>query len=255
MEVSQDSKMGRTKNRPLPTGRITIPQALMAAVTSGTVGTALLFSFTNGLTAALGTLTIALYAGAYTPLKMRHWSNTWVGAVVGAIPPVMGYVATQPTFSEAWSMLATAEPWVLFGILLFWQMPHFYSLAWMCRKDYGNAGYQMLSVSKPSSVGMAALRNTLALPAVCVGAVAAGMCDPLFLVTSSVINGFFAYRAYELNQAFRSGDEGEKDKRARKLFRASLLHLPVLLGLVWLHKGIAEKRKQRPATVLCEVCG
>ena len=125
-EYKTDALMGRTKHRPLPSGRISRSHAAAWGISTGIAGTAILAVGANPLTAALGVSTIALYAGVYTPMKQMHYSNTWVGAVVGAIPPVMGWTATG-------GALFAAEPALLAATLFGWQFPHFFSLAWIHR--------------------------------------------------------------------------------------------------------------------------
>lgn len=263
-EISQDSIMQRTRKRPLPTGSVSPKAAVLMAAASGAVGTGLLWVGCNPVASLLGVSTITLYAGAYTPLKMMSKWNTWIGAVVGAIPPVMGFVAPYAGWADALGVLAhNPAPWILGSVLLFWQMPHFYALSWMCRKDYGAAGYKMISVTDPSSTGMASLRNAAALVPVCLSAVAVGMCDPFFAVTSSLVNGFFIYRAWQFVQTFRhshhgshqsssskgpaDSQDGAQDRAARTLFKTSLLHLPVLLALFVVHDSDDQKKSEQVA--------
>ncbi|CAI5522896.1 unnamed protein product [Closterium sp. Naga37s-1] len=131
-EVANDALMKRTRGRPLPAGRMTRQHAIAWGLLTGASGLAILATQTNSMTAGLGAANIALYAGVYTPLKQLHIANTWVGAVVGAIPPLMGWAAASGGLDAGAAVLA--------GALYLWQMPHFLALAWLCRKDYAAGG-------------------------------------------------------------------------------------------------------------------
>ncbi|TQD86055.1 hypothetical protein C1H46_028394 [Malus baccata] len=139
-EKQNDAKMNRTKNRPLPSGRITIPHAVTWASAAGLAGTALLASKANMLAAGLGASNLILYAFVYTPLKQIHPVNTWVGAVVGAIPPLLGWAAASGQVSLNAMLLPAA--------LYSWQIPHFMALAYLCRNDYAAGGYELLGLSR-----------------------------------------------------------------------------------------------------------
>jgi heme o synthase len=127
-EVKNDSVMARTMRRPLPAKRCSVAHAATFGVLAGLAGVGVLTVKANNETAALGAFNIALYALCYTPLKQMHWLNTWAGAVVGAIPPVMGWCAARGAIEPAAGVLAAA--------LYYWQMPHFMALAYMARDDY-----------------------------------------------------------------------------------------------------------------------
>ncbi|CAN4126038.1 unnamed protein product [Withania somnifera] len=156
-EVKNDAKMNRTKKRPLPSGRISIPHAVTWASSAGILGTALLASKVNMLAAGLGASNLVLYAFVYTPLKQIHPINTWVGAVVGAIPPLLGWAAASGQVSLNGMLLPAA--------LYFWQIPHFMALAYLCRKDYADGGFRMFSLADASGQRTAsvAVRNCLYL--------------------------------------------------------------------------------------------
>ena len=139
IEKQYDSLMVRTKRRPLPTGRISQRHAFAFGIATGLVSTAILAAFTNNTTAALGAANILLYAGVYTPMKRMHILNTWVGAVVGAIPPVMGWTA-------AGGNIISPEAALLGTTLFLWQFPHFFSLAWLGKEDYTRGSYKMIPV-------------------------------------------------------------------------------------------------------------
>lgn len=137
IETSNDSQMKRTRNRPLPSGRISRPHALGWGVVSGSAGIAVLAAGSNPLTATLGAANLFLYVGPYTLSKTRSELNTWVGSVVGAVPPLMGWTA-------ATGGVAAVEPVLLAAYLFMWQFPHFFSLAWLHREDYARGGFAMV---------------------------------------------------------------------------------------------------------------
>ena len=137
IETSNDTRMKRTRNRPLPSGRISRPHALGWGVASGTSGVAVLAAGSNPITAALGAANLVLYVGPYTLSKTRSELNTWIGSIVGAVPPLMGWAA-------ATGGVAAVEPLLLATYLFVWQFPHFFSLAWLHREDYARGGFKMV---------------------------------------------------------------------------------------------------------------
>ena len=178
---------------------------------------------TNGLTASLGAANIALYAGVYTPLKQISVINTWVGAVVGAVPPLMGWAAASGGLDVGAAILAAG--------LYFWQMPHFMALAWLCRADYAAGGYRMLSLIDPSGkrVAACALRNCAYLLPLGALATYLGVTTPYFAYESAFITGGMLLTAAKFYSAPSQGN-------ARLLFRASLLHLPIFMIAFLLHR-------------------
>jgi protoheme IX farnesyltransferase len=138
LEVEYDKNMQRTRLRALPRKLIAPSSALAFSVACGVAGTALLWAGTNSTAALLAAGNILLYCGIYTPMKRVHWSNTWIGAVVGAVPPLIGWTAAT---GGEWGTGSLA----LFAVLYAWQIPHFLSLSWTVRHDYAAGGYQMLS--------------------------------------------------------------------------------------------------------------
>src|SRR4051812_34642920 len=139
IEREPDALMRRTENRPLPAGRMNPDVALLFGVTLGVAGLVELALAVNLMTALLGAAALTGYVFVYTPLKRITSLATIVGAVPGAIPPMMGWSAVRGQLDPA--------AWVLFGILFFWQMPHFLAIAWLCREDYARGGFPMLTVS------------------------------------------------------------------------------------------------------------
>ena len=222
-EVEKDKLMKRTRNRPLPTGKITRANALVWAVGAGFVGCASLYATSNGTTAALGAANIALYAGVYTPLKQISVWNTWVGALVGAVPPLMGWAAASGSLDPGSFVLASA--------LHFWQLPHFFSLAWICREDYSRGGYKMLTLMDKTGKRTAAcaLRN-------CVYLLPLGFLAQHFNVATEE----FTYEAAALSTVMACSAlvfyTRPSVDTARILFRASLLHLPLYMGSLLMHR-------------------
>jgi protoheme IX farnesyltransferase len=136
LESKVDRLMERTRNRPLPSGRLHPARAIAFGAALGIIGTAWLALFTNTLAAALALATLVIYVVIYTPMKRRTPLCISVGAVSGALPPVIGWVAARPSLD--------AGAWILFGVLFLWQMPHFLSIAWIYRDEYAQAGFVML---------------------------------------------------------------------------------------------------------------
>eukprot|EP01102_Stenamoeba_stenopodia_P003047 TRINITY_DN12978_c0_g1_i1.p1 TRINITY_DN12978_c0_g1~~TRINITY_DN12978_c0_g1_i1.p1 ORF type:complete len:419 (-),score=104.71 TRINITY_DN12978_c0_g1_i1:107-1339(-) len=216
MEVEQDKIMMRTKKRPLPTGRISKLHAGIQAAVLGLTGTATLYHFINPITAALGAVNIVLYTCLYTPLKRKHWLNTWVGTVNGCLPPVMGYTAINASLSDN-ATLAT----FLFASLYAWQIPHFMAISYKCGHDYEKAGFKMLSNKDPKHAAWAAVTHSLLMMVLC-AVVAKKREAAWFLVTSLPIN--FSMQLYP---SLRFLMDRNYDS-ATVLFWGSLFHLPSL---------------------------
>jgi heme o synthase len=224
IEREYDALMRRTRQRPLPTGRISPAHAAGFGVATGVASTAMLAATTNPLTAGLGAANILLYAGVYTPLKRRHNLNTWVGAVVGAIPPVMGWTA-------AGGDLLCAEAGLLSATLFLWQFPHFFSLAWLAREDYARGKYCMVPVSDSTGAATASivLRYSAYAAPLPFAAWGAGLTTAMFPLESVAINGYLLYLS---SQFYR--DPGNQN--ARKVFKCSLWYLPVMMAAMIVHK-------------------
>lgn len=238
-EPSTDAKMSRTRNRPLVRHLLTTRAAVVFALGCGVLGTAALFWGVNPTVAFLGALNIALYAGVYTPMKRLSWLNTWVGALVGGIPPLMGWAAAageSATDDGAWRELLFANDgssiggWLMAGLLFAWQFPHFMALSWSIRDEYKNAGLKMLSWVSPARNARVALRYSLVFVPICVGLCLAGVTEWTFAVTSLPANVWLVREAWRFWR--REGHKGS----ARGLFWASVWHLPALLGLALLQK-------------------
>ncbi|KAM3323183.1 protoheme IX farnesyltransferase, mitochondrial [Capsicum chacoense] len=237
-EVKNDAKMNRTKKRPLPSGRISIPHAITWASSVGIVGTALLASKVDGyplqlanmLAAGLGASNLVLYAFVYTPLKQIHPINTWVGAIVGAIPPLLGWAAASGQVSLNGMLLPAA--------LYFWQIPHFMALAYMCRKDYADGGFRMFSLADASGQRTAsvALRNCLYLLPLGYLAYDWGLTSGWFCLESTLL-------ALAISGTAMSFYLNRTTKDARRMFHASLLYLPVFMSGLLVHR-VTESEQQ-----------
>src|SRR5271155_1019353 len=157
LEREYDAKMRRTQNRPLPSGRLQPTTVMIFGGVSSVAGLIYLALAVNLLTSVLGAVTLVSYLFIYTPLKRVTWLNTMIGAIPGALPPLMGWTAARGELS--------GEGWALFAILFFWQLPHFFAIAWMYRDDYAKAGFIMLPKVDPdgSRTAQQAVSNTLAL--------------------------------------------------------------------------------------------
>ncbi|KAG7507354.1 protoheme IX farnesyltransferase, mitochondrial [Solea senegalensis] len=215
-EVPFDSNMNRTKNRPLVRGQISPLHAVSFALACGVPGIALLTLAVNPLTGFLGALNIFLYTCCYTPLKRLSITNTWVGALVGAIPPIMGWTAATGCLEPGALLLG--------GLLYSWQFPHFNALSWNLREDYSRGGYRMMSVTHPGMCKRVALRHSLGLIGLSTLAPALDVTLWTFPIISLPINVYISYLAFRF---YHKGDRSS----ARKLFFCSLWHLPMLLLL------------------------
>jgi len=226
-EIEFDGMMSRTRNRPLVRKALTVPQARNFGILSSIAGVGILAAGVNPVVALLGAGNIFLYAGVYTPLKRRTILNTWVGSVVGGIPPLMGWAACSPDGS----ILSHPGGLLLAALLYAWQFPHFNALAYTMRHDYARAGYKMMPVTHPELNTRTALRYSIACLPLCWGLVAGGLVDPWYLVDSTLVNSWVCWHAYKF---WKFG--GEKGS-ARGLFFASLVQLPAVLILAMLHKN------------------
>jgi len=216
-EREADKKMKRTSQRPLPSGRITAGRALIFGIGLSAIGFAELAIEVNLLSGLIGLFTLLSYLCLYTPMKQRTWWSTTVGAIPGAMPPMIGYAAAAGSI--------TRESWVLFAILFLWQFPHFYSIAWMYREDYARAGIPMLPVEEPTgaSTGRQVVLQTLALVVVSLLPAGFGIAGEGYLVAALILGaGFLGFGV-----AFAA--ERSRD-RASRLFLASIAYLPLLLG-------------------------
>lgn len=232
MERDFDALMKRTERRPLPSGRLLPQTVLVFGVLLSIVGIFVLTFAVNYLTGFLGFLTLVSYLFVYTPLKRTTPWSTLIGGIPGALPPMMGWTAASYELSLG--------AWILFAILFFWQMPHFFSLAWMYRKDYSRAEYKMLSVldANGSRTSKHCLLHTAALIPASIALSLAGITGYLYIAAAIILG--LAYLLYSV--VFRRS-VGHKDvgsnlsnTASRKLFFASLVYLPILMIIMVIDK-------------------
>ena len=219
VERDLDAKMHRTRMRPLPAGRITPRAALLFSSAIAILGTIYLGIAVNWLTAALGAFTLTSYIFVYTPLKRVSTICTLIGAIPGAVPPLMGWTAATNELGLG--------GWIAFGILFLWQLPHFMAISWMYREDYARGGFAMLSVrdNDGAAVARQAIYYTLALLGVSVLPFVFGMTGPVYLI------GAVASGTTLLVAAVRFFfDRGIRN--ARSLFMISNLYLLTVMLLL-----------------------
>lgn len=219
LERDADALMERTRHRPLPAGLIEPGSALALGVVAAAGGVLWLAATVNVLTAFLGALSIAMYVFLYTPLKRVSPVCTLVGAVPGAIPPVMGWTAARGALAP--------EAAILFAILFYWQLPHFLAIAWLYREDYARGGFPMIPVVDPSggSTSRQATFGALALLVTSLAPTTIGMRGPLYFAGALALG--LAFFAVALLFSVR-----RRESDARRLFLASIVYLPLLLGLL-----------------------
>jgi protoheme IX farnesyltransferase len=177
----------------------------------------------NLLTSALGAVTLSTYLFVYTPLKRITTLNTAVGAIPGALPPLMGWTAARGEVS--------VEGWALFAILFFWQLPHFLAIAWIYRDEYARAGFMMLPVADPEGqrTGRHAVSHTLGLLPISLCPFAFGLAGEIYLFGGLVLSAGFFWCAVQFSRELTI-------RRARQLFFASIIYLPLLLTLMVVDK-------------------
>jgi protoheme IX farnesyltransferase len=219
IEREHDAKMRRTEGRPLPSGRLQPDTVLLFGGFSSMAGLIYLAFAVNLLTSVLGAVTLVTYVFVYTPLKRVTWLNTTVGAIPGALPPLMGWTAATGELAGA--------GWALFAILFFWQIPHFLAIAWMYREEYAKAGFIMLPGVDPTGERTAHQAVSHAI-----GLLIVSLCPVLFRVAGATyFVGAFVIGLVFLAAAFAFARQLNAP-RARQLFFASIIYLPLLLGLM-----------------------
>ena len=218
-EREHDALMRRTADRPLPSGRMQPETVLVFGGFCSMAGLLYLAFAVNLLTSLLGALTLASYIFIYTPLKRVTWLNTAVGAIPGALPPVMGWTAARNEL--------TGEGWALFAILFFWQIPHFLAIAWMYREEYAQAGFVMLPSVDPDGfrTGRQAVSHTMGLLTVSLTPYLFHLTGPVYLLGALALGTVFLVAAVLFSRQLTR-------PRARQLFFVSILYLPLLLGLM-----------------------
>lgn len=219
LERDIDALMDRTARRPLPAGRLQMPEALLAASFLSLAGIGILFVKSGLLCGVLALLALLIYVLVYTPLKSRSPWSTVPGAVAGAIPPLMGFSAAEGSLSPL--------AWCLFGIVFFWQFPHTWAIASTYREDYARVGYRAMPVR---GTRVRTITATLALVAVSLVPVTLGLAGTLYFVGAALLGGV------ALVAAVRFGD-GTVRPQALNLVMVSLFYLPLVLALFALDAG------------------
>ena len=218
-EREADSKMRGTQARPLPSGRLDAGKALAFAVAISVAGFLELWFGANALCALLGLFTLLLYLFVYTPLKQRSPHSTTVGSVPGAMPPLIGFAAASGRL--------TWEAWILFAILLLWQFPHFYAIAWMYKEDYARAGIRMLPVVEPDgkSTARCILLYSLALIPISLMPKFFDMAGNVYLYGALALGLAFLYYGVRIRTE-------RTRQQARRVLLASVIYLPLLFSLM-----------------------
>jgi heme o synthase len=219
LERDTDGLMRRTRNRPLPGGRMRVSTAVWFAFALSMAGLALLTAGANKLSAGVAAATLLSYALVYTPLKAKTSLSTLIGGIPGALPPMIGWSAATGTLS--------IEAWVLFAIVFLWQMPHFLAIAWLCREDYARAGLPMLPVVEPDgrSTAQQVMLYASVLVPVSLAPTLVGMSGRVYFAGALALG--LAFLALGVLFAFR-----RTNAAARRLFLGSITYLPLLFALM-----------------------
>ena len=219
IEYEHDAKMKRTKLRPIPSGKISLKSAMYFGIIISTFGVIYLYIFTNFLTAILSLLTIILYLFVYTPSKRVSTWNTVIGSIPGAFPPLGGWAASTGNLS--------APAWILFGILFFWQIPHFMAIAIIYNKDYKDGGFKMMPGEYPNSsrTNYHILFFSIALIGTSIGLYTLKVAGIIYAAGAAILG--FAFLAVCVNVIYR-----QNNTNARILLFASIIYLPLLLLLI-----------------------
>jgi protoheme IX farnesyltransferase len=217
MEHDTDARMKRTADRPIPSGKVATGSAFILGVVMCIAALFIIFARVNPLAALFTLLTIFSYLGWYTPAKRFSRWSTEIGAIAGAFPPLIGWAAGEGRVS--------ALGWILFGILFFWQVPHFMAIAWTYRRDYSAVDFPMLPVRDETGVLVArwSLGNTIALVVVSLLPVYLGLASTLYLCAAVAGGIWFLWRAIRFLRA------STRDAAARTLFFTSIGYLPLVL--------------------------
>lgn len=222
-ERDLDAMMLRTRERPVPAGRMRPISALILGSFLAVIGVVYLAATTNLLATVLTTVTVAIYVFAYTPLKRLTTTNTLVGAIPGALPPLIGWAAARNSLDFG--------GWILFAIVFIWQMPHFFAIAWICRHDYERAGFRMLSRDDESGVRSASQAVLFCMFLLLVAVVPSfiGMANPAYVLVEIILGALFTAAAMRFHRA-------GSPESARFLFFSSIIYLPLLFGALMLTK-------------------
>ena len=223
-EREYDARMPRTAKRPIPSGDIAPGKVVLFGGVMAILGIIYLAHTVNFITSLIGAITLISYIDIYTPLKRITSFNTLIGAIPGALPPLMGWTAV--TGSQG---VFAAEAWSLVAILFFWQLPHFLSIAWIYRDDYANAGFEMISKGEKgaANTGQSALLYSFALIPSAISPYLLGVSGTVYFYGALTLSLSFFYLSFIFSREMNL-------ESARNLFYYSLLYLPLLLGLmIW----------------------
>jgi heme o synthase len=222
LELERDARMRRTSNRALPAGRLAPSEAAVFGGLLVFAGTAVLLMGANLLAAKVALVTFLLYVFVYTPLKTRTTLNTVIGAIPGALPPVIGWAAATGRLG--------VEAWALFLIVFLWQFPHFLAIAWIYRDDYERAGFRMLTVgdARGRMTGCQAVSYALALVPAGLLPAMVGLAGPVYFAGALLLGLWYLFAAARFWLE-------ASDRRARRLLRTSFVYLPAILLLLLLN--------------------
>jgi protoheme IX farnesyltransferase len=228
MERKSDAKMLRTADRPLATGRISLPHGVIVGMLAIIGGTFVLTVFTNPVTGLLTLLTAVLYVSVYTPLKRFTTMATFIGAFPGAMGPLLGWTAARGIIE--WPAVA------LFAVLFVWQFPHFMAIAWLYRDDYARAGIRMLPVVEPDgwSTVIQALFYAVIMVPVSILPWYLHLTGKVYLAAAILLGLGYLYYTIRFARIPRTPSVVESRKLARELLKASVIYLPLLLIVMML---------------------
>jgi protoheme IX farnesyltransferase len=231
MERSRDARMPRTMSRPLPTGRVSPMAVLMLGIELCLLGVALAWALVGIVPAAIIATTVLSYLLLYTPSKPGLWSSTWIGAVPGALPPVIGWACVAGT----WSSLAEVGPWALFTIMFVWQIPHFLAIAWMYKDDYAAGGYRVLPVVDRTgrwTWAMMVLWAAILLPVTVLPPLVMDVTPGIVAVPVALVaGGWFLWSTIRVTRSRTRAD-------ARKVLIVSVIYLPIVLMALVIDAGL-----------------
>jgi protoheme IX farnesyltransferase len=215
LERDLDALMRRTRSRPMPDQRLQPIEGVLFGTAITLVGVILIVASSNLLAAAVALATLLSYAAVYTPLKRRTSFGTVIGAIPGALPPIIGWAAVNGALP--------AQSWTLFGIMFLWQLPHFLAIAWMYREDYARAGFPMLPVLEPDgrSTGRQAVVYAAALVPVSLAPTLMHMTGPIYFAGALALGLAFLWLTIRFARSRSVGD-------ARRVFFGSIIYLPLL---------------------------
>lgn len=225
-ERQTDARMNRTMERPIPSGIVSPPAALAFGTLLSVAGVGHLFYWVNLPSAILAAATVLIYVLLYTPMKRTTRLSLEVGALAGALPPLIGWAAAEGGISSL--------GWILFGILFLWQIPHFLAIAWMYRHDYAAVNFPMLTVTDTTGTRAAnyAFINCIALLIVSILPYPLGYCSIYYFIPALFLGIYYTWRTWQFRQA------DDRDAPARSVFKASISYLPAILAVLVLDRWL-----------------